>query len=179
MKLKISAILLAGLISSPAFAGDAGTSYIGLQYAQTSYEDDANVEVDPSALVGRFGYFVTDYFSLETRAGFGIGDDEAEWDGYSTGVNVEIDYLFGAYGVGHLPINDMLSVYALAGFTQGEFTAEAGPYSYSDDDSGFSYGIGGQANFTPAVAATVEYTSYLDKSDYEISAISAGLNYQF
>ncbi len=162
----------------PALADQKiGDSYLGLQYAQTSYEDDNGVEAEPSAAVGRLGHFVTDNFAIEGRAGFGISEDEASYYGSNTNVNVEIDSLLGVYGVGHLPISETVSAYALAGFTSGEATASNAAGSVSGDDSGFSYGIGGELSFTPRVSATLEYMSYLDKSDYQISAISAGLNF--
>ncbi|MGC3874350.1 porin family protein [Halomonas sp. GXIMD04776] len=182
MKLKISALLIAGLVSGTAYAdiGDAGTSYAGLQYAKASYEADYDIEADPSVLVGRFGHYLTDYFSVEGRVGLGLSDDNVSVDGSNTDATVEIDHLFGAYAVGHLPVTDVASIYALAGFTQGEATAEYGSFSKSDDDGGFSFGVGGEVNFfSPRFSGTLEYMSYLDKSDYEVSAISAGVNYQF
>ena len=180
---KFSALLLAGLGSSPVFAGDAGTSDAGLHYAQASYEETAygyDIEGDPSLLVGRFGHYLTDYFSLEGRVGLGLSDDDVSVNGYDTDITVEIDHLFGAYAVGHLPITHAASIYALAGFTKGEATAKYGDLSTSGDDSGFSYGVGGEVNFfSRQFSGTLEYMSYLDKSDYEVSAISAGVNYRF
>ncbi|SHF73093.1 outer membrane insertion C-terminal signal [Modicisalibacter ilicicola DSM 19980] len=183
MKLKVSALVLATLVSSPALAGDAGTSYAGLQYAQASYEETVygyDIEGDPSVLVGRLGHYLTDNFSFEGRVGLGLSDDEVTVNGYDTDVTVEVDHLFGAYAVGHLPVTDVVSIYALAGFTQGEATAKADGMSATDDDSGFSYGVGGEVNFfSRQFSGTLEYMSYLDKSSYEVSAISAGVNYQF
>lgn len=179
MKFKISALVLASFVSSPVLAAEAATSYIGLQYAQGMYEGDGNFEADPHIMVARLGHYLTDYLAIEGRVGFGVSDDELEWDNMDTGITAEIDNLYGAYIVGHLPLSEVASLYALAGYTQGEATLSLGSESISDDDSGFSYGIGGQINFSPAIAGTIEYTSYLDKSDYQISAIGAGLNFRF
>lgn len=169
MKHKISAALLAGLFSSPALANEIGSGYVGIQYAQVI---DSDYGTEPLMLVGRFGHFLTDSFSVEARAGFGVSEGELR---ENSDIEIEIDTLFSAYAVGHLPLSrysDTVSVYGLAGLSRAEMTAT----SYgSDDDIGFSYGAGVQATLTPTVVGTLEYMSYLD----DISAISAGLNFPF
>ncbi|XKH61075.1 porin family protein [Halomonas sediminis] len=179
MKKEIYAFMLLGMISSPAFGEAAGTSYAGLQYAKINYEDVYGGETEPSAVIGRVGHFANNYFAIEVRAGMGLDDDDVEWNGYRTDVTVELDYLYGVYGVGHLPLTDMLSVYALIGYTGAEATAELYSMSESDTDSDFSYGLGGQVQFNPIVSGTIEYVSYLDKSEFEVTALSAGLNFKF
>ncbi|WP_082140376.1 porin family protein [Halomonas sp. PR-M31] len=180
MKSRIGVLILVGLMSSPALAGSAGTTYAGLQHAWVSYEDDYDVEADPTMLVGRLGHYLTDYFSVEGRVGLGLADDDVTVDGYDANATAEIDNLLGAYAVGHLPVTQYVSIYALAGFAQVEATLDTPFGSESDDDSGFSFGVGGEVNFfSPRFSGTLEYMSYLDKSDYEVSAISAGVSYQF
>lgn len=181
MKGKLSAIFLAGLMSAPAFADTVGTNYAGLQFAQATYDESGVDDLNPTALIGRLGHYFHENFSLEGRLGFGLSDDSLSGNGLTA--DFEIDSLFGFYGVGHLPINEVASVYALAGFTQGEasITVSDGTNSASesDDDSGFSYGLGAAFNVSPNAALTVEYISYLDKSDYQLTALSAGMNFTF
>lgn len=180
MKSRIGVLLLAGLVSSPALASSAGTTYAGLQHAWVSYEDDYSIEADPTLLVGRFGHYLTDYFSVEGRVGLGLSDDEVTIDGYDANATAEIDHLLGAYAVGHLPVTQFVSIYALAGFAQVKATVDTPFGSESGDDSGFPFGVGGEVNFfSRQFSGTLEYMSYLDKSDYEVSAISAGVNYKF
>lgn len=170
-KYLISAVA-ATLISTPVFATDAGEGYVGGQFSRTTYEE-SGVDVSPTAIIGRLGYFVVDNFAVEGRLGFGVGDDSA------FGADFEIDSIAGLYGVGHLPLGDVASVYAIAGFSRGEATASGPGGSISADDTDFSYGVGLQAKFAPTLSGHVEYMSYLDKSDYEITAIGLGLNYHF
>jgi opacity protein-like surface antigen len=177
----LTAVLLACFVSAPAIAGPAGSTYAGVQYAWATYEEDGLEDFNPTAVVGRFGHYFNDHFSLEGRVGVGASEDSVSYG--SLTADVEIDNFFGIYGVGHLPLTDAVSVYALAGLTKGEATATVrgpgGSISASDDDSGFSYGIGGEVALTRNASVTVEYTSYLDKSDYQLSALSAGLNFRF
>lgn len=178
MKLKyLITAIAATLVSTPVFATDAGEGYVGGQFSRATYEvSGVDDDVSPSAVIGRLGYFVVDNFAVEGRLGFGVGDDSA------FGADFEIDSIAGLYGVGHLPLGDVVSVYAIAGFSRGEATVSGrgvGGGSYSDDDTDFSYGVGLQAKFAPTLSGHVEYMSYLDKSDYEITAIGLGLNYHF
>ncbi|MFD2437274.1 outer membrane protein [Modicisalibacter luteus] len=63
----------------------------------------------------------------------------------------------------------------------GEATLSAPGYGVeaSESDSGFSYGVGIEGHFTRQISANLEYVSYLDKSDYEVTAVSLGMNYHF
>lgn len=179
MKAKyLVAALAAGLVSTPVFAASAGESYVGGQFARANYDESGVPDVNPTAFVGRLGHFVVDNFAVEGRLGFGLSDDSVTLGGITA--DFEIDSLAGLYGVGHLPLGNVASVYALAGFTRGEATVTVpGFVSESDDDTDFSYGVGVQAKFTPALSGHVEYMSYLDTSDYEITAVGVGLNYHF
>ena len=170
--------LLSLMASTSAVAQTAGETYLGGQISQIAYDEDGFSEAKPTAIVGRLGYFLTDRFALETRLGFGLADDTI--DAYGFDIDVEVDSLIGFYGLGNLPLGNVFSVYALAGVTRGELTAEVdGISSASGDDSGFSYGGGVQARFNESVSAHIEYMSYLDESDYSVTGLSVGLNVHF
>lgn len=176
---KTAVALLAALASTTALADTAGETYIGGQFAQITYDEDGFSEAEPTALIGRLGYFFADHFAIEARLGFGLSDDSINASGFD--VDVEVDSMVGFYGLGNLPLNDVFSVYALAGLTRGELTADVDGYdaSATADDSGFSYGAGVQARFNESVSAHVEYMSYLDESDYSVSGLAVGLNVHF
>lgn len=167
----------ATLFSTPVFATDAGEGYVGGQFSRTTYDETGIPDASPSAIIGRLGYFVVDNFAVEGRLGTGIADDSVTV--FGTTADLEIDSIAGIYGVGHLPLGDIASVYAVAGFSRGEATVSVPGFSDSGDDTDFSYGVGFQAKFSPTLSGHVEYMSYLDKSDYEITAIGLGLNYHF
>lgn len=180
MKTTISAVVLTGFIISPAFAGTPGASYAGLQYAHFMYEDDFGFETEPGAVVGRIGHFLNKFVAIELRAGFGISDGDIELDGSDTRADSEVDALYGIYFAGHVPITDRFSVYGLLGYTGGEAAFDNGPNgSESENDSDFSFGAGVEVGIIPAVSGTVEYVSYFSESDYDIEALSVGLNYQY
>ncbi|SFH38778.1 porin family protein [Modicisalibacter xianhensis] len=189
----ICALLSTVVISGPVFAAPTGSSYVGLQYSKLNYEAeydydylgqeyDLDLEAEPDALIGRVGYFVTDYFALEARVDMGLSDEEVTVEDYKSGVDVGVDYMYGLYGIGYLPLADTLALYALLGYTgiESQFDSPIGKVEETESD--FSYGVGAEVNFTPTMAGSVEYVTYLDESDqydFTLTAISAGLSYRF
>ncbi|UPT53240.1 hypothetical protein [Synechococcus phage Yong-L1-251] len=164
------------LTSSAVFANSAGTGYAGGMFSHYNFDvSGASEDLNPTGLTVRGGYFFTDNFAVEGRLGTGLNDDNIS----GTDVDIELDQLFGVYAVGHLPVNDVFSFYGLLGFSYVEATVSDRFFSVSDDDDGFSYGAGIQVNFTPQVSGNVEYVAYLDKSDYNLTAASIGLSYNF
>ena len=158
-------------------AENTGKTYVGVQYAIGSYNEDGFEEVNPTALVGRFGKYFNDNFALEGRLGIGLQDDSINFLG--TDVSLEIDTLFGVYGVGHINLNETSSVYGLIGFTRAEATASALGQSFSDDESGLSFGVGADIGIGNNVALNIEYTQYLNKSEFDFSALGLGAVFSF
>ena len=181
-KLLIAAGTAALMASTTAMADvRAGSTYVGGQYSWLTYDvSGVDTDLKPTAAVARVGHFVVDHFAIEARAGTGVSDDTVHFGPIdATG---EVDHMFGLYGVGYLPLGDApVSLYGLAGFTRAKATLSSNAlnYSESDSDSGFSYGIGIQGHFTPQFSVNLEYTSYLDKSDYDVTSIGLGANFHF
>ena len=53
--------------------------------------DDASL----TAIYGRFGAQLNENISIETRLGFGVGDDDVQYLGVD--INTELDSVFGVY----------------------------------------------------------------------------------
>jgi outer membrane immunogenic protein len=167
---KILTLLALGVLSSNAIAASKGDTYTGFQYALGTYSEDGFPDTNPNAIVGRFGKYLKDDFSIEGRLGVGVGDDSATVSGID--VSIEIDTVFGVYGLKHVDIGNASSIYGALGFTRGELTASAPGISVSDDDSGLSFGVG--VNFNNI---NIEFMQYLNKSDFDVSAISFGITF--
>jgi opacity protein-like surface antigen len=190
-KIMISVISTASLMSSNVLAGQPGVVYGGIQYASL----DATISVDgttipedfsPTALIGRVGSNINQNFSIEGRLGLGLSDDTiTATDGVDTAsLSVELDTLIGVYGIGHIMLNETSSVYGLIGFSKldGTITASLtnfGSASISEDESGLSYGIGADIGVGNNVALNLEYVQYLNKSDFDVSALAAGVKFGF
>ncbi|MDN7132702.1 porin family protein [Halomonas sp. MC140] len=178
----IGTVVVATLASNYALAQasagyTAGTTYFGAQVAQVSYDADYIDSAEPPVFIAKVGHFVLDYVALEGRLGTSLNDDTITV--FDTDVDIEVDHIAGLYAVGHLPLGSVASFYGVLGYTSAELTASIQDFSERSSDSGISYGGGIQGMFTPNVSGTVEYMSYLDKSDYDATAIGLGINYHF
>lgn len=85
--------------------------------------------------------------------------------------------------LGHLPVASNFDLYGALGVTSGEVNVTASVAGTSatetNSDSGLSYGIGANIRLFDAAALNIEYMHYLSESDYDISALSAGLTFTF
>jgi len=164
--------------SASAIADNTNKTYFGAQYAIGTYSEDGFDDVNPTALVGRFGKYFNDNFALEGRLGIGIQDDSINI--FGTDVTLEIDTILGIYGIGHFNLNETSSVYGLLGLTRAEATVSASGFgSDSDDETGLSFGVGADIGVSETVALNIEYTQYLNKSDFDFSALSFGAVFSF
>ena len=176
-KMKIGIIAGALLVSTNLLAASEGDQYAGIQYTNLDLSDSSGDSVSPSAIVGRFGVYINESVSVEGRLGIGAGDDTIDAGPFD--IAIELDTLYGVYGVGHMPINESASVYGVIGFTQAEATASAMGFSESFDDSGLSYGIGADIGISDTVALNLEFMQYMSKSDFDLTGVSAGVTFSF
>lgn len=162
--------LALGLILSccpTVYAAQEGDTYGGVQYSLVTYDEEGFDDVEPVALVGKFGRFINDSVAVEGRIGIGIQDDEVEVLGFD--VDVDVETLFGVYGVFHSDTRKDAVFYGVIGITRGELELSFFGFEESGDESGLSYGFG--ANFGHF---NIEYMSYLDEDDFEATAIGIG-----
>ena len=189
MKIKMMFTLLAGALALVARMGMAtteGESYIGVQYGIGYYDEDGISETfNPTALIGRFGYYFHPNLSVEGRLGLGLQDDTQFVS--SIGLNgidarLDIDHIVGLYGKGHINLTESISFYGVLGASSVKATASIPSIpalEASDDESSISYGVGADFGVSKDIALNVEYMRYLDKSSYDFSMIGLGAVFSF
>ena len=173
---KLLSAFAASILLLP-LAAQASNTYGGIQYAMGSYNQDNFGEVNPTALIARFGSYVNNNVSIEGRLGIGLQDDSVNFLG--TNISIELDALLGVYGAAHASINQNSDVYALIGFSRAEATVSALGYSASSDDTGLSFGVGANLGVGNNVSLNIEYVQYLNKSDFDFSALAFGAVFGF
>ena len=186
-KISTGAVAAALLMTSNAVAVQPGWVYACIQYASFGATVlDLPMDLSPTGLIGRLGSNIDENFSVEGRLGLGLSDDTiTATDGIDTAsISLELDTLIGVYGLGHLMLNESSSIYALIGFTKVDGTVSAsltgfGSGSASEDETGLSYGIGADIGVGNNVSLNIEYAQYINKSDFEISALSACVKFGF
>lgn len=185
MKKTVFSILAALSIGNSSLYADNAGFYIGGGYAYTTVSFSASsdwldlpsFDADTDSILLLAGFDFNDYIGVEGRyywnitSGikyeynlFGLLDDyEAE----SFAVYVKPQYSF-----------DLISIYALLGFTMNDYTALA----QTGDDTLFSWGVGARLNMTESFSAFVDYTD-LGESDVilttGLSSWNFGLSYKF
>ena len=159
--------------SSQALAHEADTVYLGLQYGYGIYSEDNVPDFNVGAAIGRLGAFGSKNLAIEGRAGMGVQDDTQTVG--TTNVTLELDTLYGMYGLGHFTFFKNSSIYGVLGFTRVKGEASAPGVSAGGSEGDISYGVGLDIGITRSIALNVEYMSYVTTSSYDINAAAVGL----
>ena len=104
--------------------------------------------------------------SLEIRTGTGIDDDTVR------GIDLELESLYGVYGLYHYSISELASLYGAVGISRASLKASVSGSSDQDNDHGLSYGVGVKFSIF-----SVEFMRYLDTNEIEVDAITVGVHY--
>ena len=174
MKKTLLALSFATLASSMSFGDEAAQAgfYIGGSYAFLDTEVFGE-DLDLGALVFNGGYSFNEYIAVEGRIGTGVVDDDF------FGIDVELNYLAGVYAKVGIPTGTIVYPYVVLGLTQVELEISGFGQSETDDDNDISYGIGANFEVSNNVGIYVEYMSWYDEDDIEITGFNLGANYKF
>ncbi|MCW8831660.1 MAG: porin family protein [Gammaproteobacteria bacterium] len=189
MKNKLITIVLVSvlmLFSKQGITDLPGKYYFGLQYADADYtDDDYSKSFEHQLLVTRFGGYINSNFSIEARLGFGLQDDTQflpEFGVSGLDVTLELDSMMGFYATGRVDMTESSSIYGVLGVTDIEATAVVPQFPMAKSShckNGPSYGIGVNVGFGKNTALNIEYMQYLDKSDFDLSAIGIGVIFNY
>ena len=155
-------------------------NYFGLNLSKVDFDTDL-LDEEPSmtALYLRGGTAITDFLDAEVRLGIGIGNDEQETPGSAINTEAEVAGMAGAFLRGHLSVIDFATPYVLLGWSHVE-VGIAGPGANSDEkEDGLSYGLGVDFNFSELFGINVEYITWSDNDDAEITGLSTGVIFNF
>jgi outer membrane immunogenic protein len=155
----VALLALPGLASAQEATNIYGT--VGYAHVDT----DA---ADLGAIQARLGARFHPNFGVEGEAAFGIEDEDF------AGGKVELNHQLGVYGVAFLPLNENVDLLARVGYSTAEIEASAPGVSFSDDDSGWAFGVGGQYFFDGVNGVRVDYTrhEYDDGVDADVWGIA-------
>lgn len=181
--MKHSAILAAvalsvGVAATTAQAEIETYGGVGLSvatYEEKGFSDDFSVTV----LDFKAGAVINENLAAEARVGIGIDDDSTTEGGVES--TYTLDNYYGLYLKPMLPAGEA-NLYAIAGFAKVSQTGEAsynGAHAESDiDASGLSWGLGAEFDLNSAMIG-IEYTTLVDKSDYDVSAFGVSATFAF
>ena len=147
-----SAVAMAA-VAAPAFAQGAApqvTGYANLGYSLVDTQGAPNL----SAVQGRLGARIAQYFGVEGEAGFGVGSKRL------SGVDVKVKSTVAAYAVGFLPVQPNFDVFARVGYGHDTVKATLAGVSASAGEDSVNYGGGAQYFFTAKDGLRAEYTRH-------------------
>ncbi|MFP4520205.1 MAG: outer membrane beta-barrel protein [Oceanicaulis sp.] len=161
------ASIAAAAVTSAASAQTAdGSAYVGVGAGLINVDLEGLGDVTNTALLGTAGYDFSRNLGIETQALIGVTEDEI------LGVDVKINYAVSAFVVGRLPVGETGSnLFARVGYGTAEAEASGGGATFSDDDSGFAYGVGGEWAFAGPNTLRFDAT-LLEGNDTTIYGIS-------
>ena len=189
MKNKLRLIVLAGaliFVAGKGMADSENKSYFGIQYAVGDFSEEAiSKSFNPTALIGRFGYYYRPNISIEARLGVGIEDDTqflTELGVSGLDASLELDSIIGVYARGHINLTESSSLYGVLGFSRIEATTSIPAFpeaSSTSDETSVSYGIGADIAISGSGALNIEYILYLDKDNLDLGVASVGATFAF
>ena len=167
--------------SSTGYAEHKKEADFYLLYGMADYEDDLVSGLDPTGLVIRFLPVTDRWFGYEGRLGLGIseGKDNIDSSPGSGEIVVDVHTIAGLYLNAHSSISDVFLVYGVAGVTWVRYDLEFDGTRLLDaeDESGFAYGFGVDIGKHNGMRFNLEFMQYLDKSDFDLSAVSVGVSF--
>lgn len=163
--------LLLGLSNTIVLAEES--IYVGVQASQFTFDNDF-IEVDPGALVLRFGGSIDGGAGIEVRAGLGMNGLQDEISAGGFDFEYEVESMLGLYGLYHVGWGSNASLYGIFGFTQVEIKESvffSGLFSgrASADENSLSAGIG-----LNIASFNFEFMHYISDPDFDITALSFG-----
>jgi len=161
------AVLLA---SSGAYAG-SGTSD-GFQYSLVSYYEDGFEGAKPTVWMGEYEQLEKEDVTIEERSVDDWLNLRSNTPG--KGIGMGVAPLFDTYSVFRTSGHQDKSTYVALGYFSDELTMDDTVVSDSDDDSGFSYGIG-----VNNATSNFEYMMSVDEENYAVSAIGMRFTSEF
>ena len=150
--LLIAAAGIAALaMAAPASAQTAPYSGVSW-YGNLGYTDFNPNNANISAITGRLGARIGQYFGVEGELSGGIGN--SHYDGASLHLNNQE----AIYGVGFLPVSPNADLFARVGYGGADYKISSSGSTFSGNLQSWNFGAGGQYFFDHANGIRVDYT---------------------
>ncbi|MCG9575068.1 porin family protein [Vibrio tubiashii] len=187
MKKVLSVAAVALALSATAVQAHEGY-YAGAGYQAADFKlKDLDRKFAAHTLNLNVGYDFNEYLAVEGRIGVPMSSEKQSWNKDSIEGKPTTSY--AVFGKGTLPLTDMFSVYALAGYGKSGYKFDANLPSLEAkgdakfDKASLQYAAGVEVNFTQNIAMTAEYGVYGSGKNYDakydIKGFNLGLKYKF
>ncbi len=174
MRFSKIAILVSIMFSVEALSDD---HLIGVDYKSLDYESHG-FEATLGVVSLNYEYSINEFFSTELSIGLGAKDVTIETE--LSDVEIEIEHMWGANLKAALPVGSSFSVYAKLGYgeVKGKATAKSNGVNNTDTVSDPMFGVGASYSINDKSSVYLDYSSYIDDSQIEISGLSIGYKFE-
>lgn len=171
---KLVALLLVGSLAVSSSMYAKADTYIGLDGAAMAVQSTDNEELHPIGMRVRMGVRLNELFDIEAHLGGGTDSENSAFDSFST-------TYAGAYLKGYLPFGHRSAVFALAGLSGITHSQDINGRSFTDSQSGFSYGFGMETQLTDRLDLSADFMRYNnDGTEFsDFTAVSLGVKWYF
>ena len=174
--MKLKHLALAAALMTAA-AGASAQVYGELDYSFVSYKESGVPDATTGMLGGNLGYEINKNLALETRAAFGVMDDDVAYRGLN--INVKVENTYGFYLKPKFSPAPNLELFAKLGYMHTKVKASALDFSQSSSGNDVAYGLGAQYGFTRQGYVTGGYSRFYDKDSTKLDGWNLGLGYKF
>jgi len=155
------------------------SGYMGASVQSYDYTDSSIEDASPTAFRLQLGTEISDGLDFELHYGVGLSEEDVS----STGgpVSFEIDSFRALYFKPKLPMNELVTAYALAGYAEGKVLARSTVSSAQQrlKEYGPSYGFGVSFELSPISRMNVEFVRLLEEESLDASSLGVGINLDF
>lgn len=164
------AVFSVSVFNTSAWAQDSGFYGAGsLTQLNVNAQKAPALSFRPHTLNLMVGYRYSNSISAEARYGFGVRSSSDQ------GVKFETDYTASVLAKPRLYLTPDVALYVVGGFSRGKFNIGGADTTLNS----ISYGGGIQYDHNPRTSYFIDWIKLIDKSDYNIKALSLGVTYRF
>jgi len=171
--MKALLVIFLFFITSNTFAE---TSYQGIALQNGTYTDETfNVDINPKAVVGKYGSIVDDNFSYEFQIVMGTTPGKKTIS--NVDVDIDVEFSYGFFLKPSINLGSKANAYALIWISKGNLTASSGNVSIKESKTDLSLGGGVLFKIDDSTNLFVEMITYVDQQDYKYAGFNIGVNY--
>ena len=158
-------------------AASADNTYLGVGYHFGTYDESGFPEANLNGIKLEVGTYVAPNVAIEGHLLFGSGSDTVTYLG--TDIDLKLKNAISVFVKGGLPLSEAANLYGLLGFTKGKLEASVLGTTFSEDDSGLSYGFGAEVAVGSNMYISGEYIMYISELDYDYTGFNIGISRRF
>lgn len=161
--------------ASPKMYAEIG--YAALNVKATDGADTA--KASPGVVTGVLGYQFLPNLAVEGLVGLAAGKAGVKVNGVANGVDVKVSSALGVFIKPSMAVSDSIDLFARAGWLHTTLKISEGPFSESDSDNNFAYGLGANFHLSKTSYIQANWMNYYKKDGVKIDGFALAYGMRF